>query len=107
MQFPFPSLNTVWAMSNIRAERLASVQHNVRVSEQQHCKVPGEQLGRMGTRSLSGVNHRDQLRTLFNYTGNVSEISIGRLIIANCGHNGSICKANMLLVGLTASSGTT
>jgi hypothetical protein len=31
-------------MLNIRAQRLASVQHNVRVSEQQHCEVPGQQL---------------------------------------------------------------
>jgi hypothetical protein len=52
------------------AQRLASVQHNE------------QQLARMGTRSLAKANHRDQLRTLFNYTGSVSEISIGRLIIA-------------------------
>jgi hypothetical protein len=64
------------------------------------------------TLSLVRANHRDQLfclllqpkRTLFNYTGSVSEISIWRVIIANCGHNGPICRANMLLVGLAAST---
>jgi hypothetical protein len=103
IQFPCPGIlyGLIW---NIRAQRLASVQHN----DQQHCGTPGQQLTRMGTRSLATANHRDQLlrrkRVLFNYTGSGSEISIGRLIIANCGHNGPICKANMRLVGLSASA---